>query len=360
MSQSPTTGQQEAQTDEACYPPCLYHTPEEKRLYRKLKDVYLENYTTWDAESREVWPYIVEHASLPKSTVGKITNHSIARNMMHTKVTWAHVVALRIIYKAQIFKSKKLMKLIRDKYPRSNFNTYVFHEDYQRPIKIDEKVKAEKTAQKNPVVASDAREPQDGAERPVRETSHPAPWRLNEASSGFLSDDEDVRPSSWIDAAPDPTRPETTAAAESKGRESHTTINQQNGNSASHRQRVADPPNQRKRALPEDTEGESDIDHTPAREAPSRKQRKDKPSSAANDRRTKPTNSGKEPHRHEEARGHSSRERGRDRDDKLDRFLEALTGFGESLSEHSKAVNRNSELLERLTEQIRKRNSKRS
>ncbi|KAL6887746.1 hypothetical protein HDV57DRAFT_525971 [Trichoderma longibrachiatum] len=359
MALSPTTSQQHPTNDEACYPPCLYHTPEEKKLYKKLKDVYLENYTTWDAESREAWPYIVEHASLPKSTLGKITNHSITRNMLGTKVTWAHVVALRIIYKTQIFRSKKLMKLIRDKYPRSNLNIYVFHEDYKRPIKIDEEVKAEKEAQKGLVVASNACEPcQDGEGDPVAEALQLAPRRLEDALNGFLSEEEDVRPSTWIVAAPDFTCPEPTTAAENTQTKNHTMMKQQNEISANHQQRVACLASPQKRAHPEDTEGESDIDHSAARTLLSRKQRKEKPSTAANDGRTEPTSSGKGPQRHEEAKGSSSRE-DEDRDDKLERFVDALTGFGTSLSEHSKAVNRNSRLLERLTEQIRKRSSRR-
>ncbi|KAK1245664.1 hypothetical protein MKX07_004733 [Trichoderma sp. CBMAI-0711] len=359
MSQSPTTGQHQIQSDEKCYPPCIYHTLEEKKLYKKLKDVYLDNYTTWDAESREAWPYIVEHASLPKSTVGKITNHSIARNMMGTKVTWAHVVALRVIYKAQIFKSKKLMKLIRDKYPRSNFNTYAFHDHYRKHVKVDEEVKAEKAAQKKPVVTSNAREPRDCVERPVRETSQPATRRLNESSNGFLSDEEDARQSTWIVAAPSFTRPGPTAAAENRGGEGHTAISQQDKDGANHRRHVAYPSNQRERALPEDIEGESEISHSAACDVPFRKQRKEKPSTAANDERIHATSSGKGRHRQGEASGSSSREE-EDRGDELDRFIEALTGFGKSLSEHSKAVHRNSELLERLTEQIRKRGSKRA
>ncbi|KAH0489180.1 hypothetical protein TgHK011_009621 [Trichoderma gracile] len=359
MSLSPITSQQ-LQSDEARYPPCLYQTPEEKKLYKKLKDAYLEHYTTWDAESREVWPYIVEHASLPKSTLGKITNHTIARNMMGTKVTWAHVVALRIIYKTQIFKSKKLMKLIRDKYPRGNFNTYVFREEYKRHVKIDEEVKAEKPAQKSPVVvASNIHEPRDTMERPLGKASQPAAWPSNETSNGFLSDEEDARQSTWIVAAPNFTRPEPTAAAENRAREGHAEMSQQDKSNANFRQHVAYSSNPRKRALPEDIEEESDINHSAALELQSRKKRKDKPSTTANYHGTQPTSSGKGPHRQGEARGGSSRGR-EDRDDEVDRFIEALTGFGKSLSEHSKAVNRNSELLERLTEQIRKRGAKRT
>ncbi|KAL7807772.1 hypothetical protein V8C44DRAFT_351192 [Trichoderma aethiopicum] len=361
MAQSPTTSQQHPTNDEACYPPCLYHTPEEKKLYKKLKDVYLENYTTWDAESREAWPYIVEHASLPKSTLGKITNHSITRNMLGTKVTWAHVVALRIIYKTQIFKSKKLMKLIRDKYPRSNLNIYVFHEDYKRPIKIDEEIKAEKEAQESAVVVSSkVYEPcQDGEEGPAAEALQLAPRRLEDALNGFLSDEEDVRPSTWIVAAPDFTALEPTIAAENTQTENHTTMKQQDKTSANHGQRAACLSSPRKRAHPADTEEESDIDHSAARTLLSRKRRKEMPSTAAKDGRTVPTSSGKGSQRQEEAKGSSSREEEGGGDDKLERFIDALTGFGTSLSEHSKAVNRNSRLLERLTEQIRKRSSRR-
>ncbi|KAL6877121.1 hypothetical protein J3F83DRAFT_442435 [Trichoderma novae-zelandiae] len=357
MPQS-TSGQQEAQNDEACYPPCLHHTADEKKLYKRLKDAYLENYASWDAESREAWRYIVEHASLPKSTVGKVTNHSIARNMMHAKVTWAHVVALRVIYKGQLFKSKKLMKLIRDKYPRANLNTHVFQEGYKRPMKIDEEARAEKTARSSPAAAAGAHEPRAGSEEPAGEASQPAPRRLTDVSSGFLSDEEDVRPAKTV-VPPNSTWPGHTAVAVGRGKEGHSAMEQQNDNKASNRQRGANPSSQRKRALPEDTEEESEAEHRAAREPPPRKQKTDRPASAVHDRRARPTSSGKGPHSQEEATGGSGRPK-EDRDDKLDRFIEALTGFGKSLSEHSKAVDRNSELLGRLTEQIRKRSTRRS
>lgn len=122
----------------------------------------MANYKTWDDEACEAWPHLVEHASLAPSTIGKITNHWITRNMTSTQVTWAHYVALRIIYKGLLFKSKKIMRLIRSKYPRANFSSYAYSDDYIRPFKVEEgKIRPENIPrEKNPSTASASQDEQ--------------------------------------------------------------------------------------------------------------------------------------------------------------------------------------------------------
>ncbi|PNP55328.1 hypothetical protein THARTR1_04470 [Trichoderma harzianum] len=154
----------EANEEEPPYPPCMFTSPEEKTLYKRLKEAYMANCKTWDDEACEAWPHLVEHASLAPSTIGKITNHWITRNMTSNKVTWAHYVALRIIYKGLLFKSKKMMRLIRSKYPRANFSSYAYNEDYARLFKAEEeKIRPENTSQEeNPSTAPAAQdEPSD-------------------------------------------------------------------------------------------------------------------------------------------------------------------------------------------------------
>ncbi|KAK4064671.1 hypothetical protein Trihar35433_8188 [Trichoderma harzianum] len=155
MSRTTKTIGQEAEEEEPSYPPCMFTSSEEKTLYKRMKDAYMANYQSWDDESCEIWPHLVEHASLAPSTIGKITNHWITRNMTSTKVTWAHYVALRIIYKGLLFKSKKIMRLIRFKYPRANFSSYAYSEDYNRPYEAEgEQTRPQKTEQEtNPSTA---------------------------------------------------------------------------------------------------------------------------------------------------------------------------------------------------------------
>ncbi|KAH8128051.1 hypothetical protein FP744_10001023 [Trichoderma asperellum] len=119
------------------YPPCLFNTQAEQDLYKRLRDAYEEHCHTWDAEARDAWPVLVEHASLAPSTIGKITNHYITRHMVANGVTWAHVVALRIIYDKQLYKSKKIMRLIRDRYPNASFESFDYSEDYTLSFKSE-------------------------------------------------------------------------------------------------------------------------------------------------------------------------------------------------------------------------------
>ncbi|KAK4066146.1 uncharacterized protein Triagg1_8214 [Trichoderma aggressivum f. europaeum] len=162
MPRPTETARPEAQEEEPSYPPCMFASPEEKTLFKRLKEAYMANYKTWDDEAVETWPHLVEHASLAPSTIGKITNHWITRNMTSTQVTWAHYVALRIIYKGLLFKSKKTMRLIRSKYPRANFSSYAYNEDYTRPFKAEEKkINPQNTSQeKDPSTASASQDEQ--------------------------------------------------------------------------------------------------------------------------------------------------------------------------------------------------------
>ncbi|KAL7961074.1 hypothetical protein V8C34DRAFT_320328 [Trichoderma compactum] len=156
MPRSTKTVRPEADEEEPSYPPCMFTSSEEKTLYKRLREAYMANYKTWDDEACEAWPHLVEHASLAPSTIGKITNHWITRNMTSNEVTWAHYVALRIIYKGLLFKSKKITRLIRSKYPRANFSSYAYSEDYTRPFKAEEaKIRPEVTSrEKNPSTAT--------------------------------------------------------------------------------------------------------------------------------------------------------------------------------------------------------------
>lgn len=175
------------------YPPCVFNTPAEKDLYKRLRDVYEEHCDTWDAETRDAWPVVVEHASLAPSTIGKITNHYITRHMQNNGVTWAHVVALQIMYEKQLYKSRKLMGLIRGKYPNANFETFAYSEDYTLSFKsfkseIDREAQ-EPAVQNTPAVDGSVQRRQgDGG---LQLTKTPANNHHREMSNGaveFLSE----------------------------------------------------------------------------------------------------------------------------------------------------------------------------
>ncbi|UKZ90215.1 uncharacterized protein TrAFT101_005243 [Trichoderma asperellum] len=136
MPQSPLSAKLNLQGTRS-YPPCLFNTQAEQDLYKRLRDVYEEHCHTWDAEALDAWPVIVEHASLAPSTIGKITNHYITRHMVTNGVTWAHVVALRIIYDKQLYKSKKITRLVRDRYPNASFESFGYSEDYTLSFKSE-------------------------------------------------------------------------------------------------------------------------------------------------------------------------------------------------------------------------------
>ncbi|KAL7793181.1 hypothetical protein V8C37DRAFT_378693 [Trichoderma ceciliae] len=190
MSQSPTQTEPDLETTTP-YPPCLFTTPEEKKLYARLREVYTMHSHSWDAETCSTWPVIVEHASLAPSTVGKITNHSITRHMINKGVTWAHVVALRVIYKTQLYKSRKIMKLIREKYPRANFNSFAYSKEYKSPIKAEIPGGAKGTAaQKSPSVNGGTHGLQGEGDLLLRETCLAGNPEVSRAVNEFL-DEED-------------------------------------------------------------------------------------------------------------------------------------------------------------------------
>ncbi|KAK1254530.1 hypothetical protein MKX08_008525 [Trichoderma sp. CBMAI-0020] len=172
------------------YPPCIFNTQAEKNLYKRLRDVYEEHCHTWDAEARDAWPVVVEHASLAPSTIGKITNHYITRHMQNCGVTWAHVVALRIMYEKQLYKSRKLMGLIRGKYPNASFETFAYSEDFTLSFKSEIAREAqEPTASKSPAVDSSVQRRQ--GDEALQLTKTPANNHHREMSKGaieFLSE----------------------------------------------------------------------------------------------------------------------------------------------------------------------------
>ncbi|KAL7927247.1 hypothetical protein ACQKWADRAFT_327144 [Trichoderma austrokoningii] len=195
------------------YPPCIFHTQGEIELYERLRGVYEEHGHTWDAESRDVWPLIVEHASLAPSTIGKLTNHYITRHMTHNGVTWAHVVALRIIYKKQLCKSRKLMGLIRGKYPNASFETFGFSQDYALSFKTEAPREAqEKLA---PAVDSSALTKRSANNRHREAASKGGIEFLSEGDS---SEDE---PLMWKTKPAQSTTPKKRAAANDSGVELH-------------------------------------------------------------------------------------------------------------------------------------------
>lgn len=172
------------------YPPCIFNTQAEKDLYKRLRDVYEEHCGTWDAEARDAWPVLVEHASLAPSTIGKITNHYITRHMQNTGVTWAHVVALRIMYEKQLYKSRKLMGLIRSKYPNASSETFAYSEDYTLSFKSEMVRQTEELAVPNTqaVDGSIQRRQNDGGLQLTRTLANNSHHEMSKGASEFLSD----------------------------------------------------------------------------------------------------------------------------------------------------------------------------
>ncbi|EHK39916.1 uncharacterized protein TrAtP1_005932 [Trichoderma atroviride] len=172
------------------YPPCVFNTQAEKDLYKRLRNVYETHCDTWDAEARDAWPVVVEHASLAPSTIGKITNHYITRHMQNCGVTWAHVVALRIMYEKQLYKSRKLMGLIRCKYPNASFETFAYSEDYMLSFKSEIAREAqEPTVPKTPAVEGSVQRRQgDGGLQLTRTPANNHHRELSKGAIEFLSE----------------------------------------------------------------------------------------------------------------------------------------------------------------------------
>lgn len=118
----------------AQYPPFVHKLPEERKLYDTLHKIYMKYSPTWDEKSRQAWPLMVERASLAPTTIEKVTNHVITRHMTECNITWAHVVALRVIFGERLLKSKKTILAISSKFPSATFKTFAFSEDYLRPM----------------------------------------------------------------------------------------------------------------------------------------------------------------------------------------------------------------------------------
>jgi hypothetical protein len=172
------------------YPPCIFNTQAEKDLYERLRDIYEEHGDTWDAEARDAWPVIVEHASLAPSTIGKITNHYITRHMANNGVTWAHVVALRVMYERQLYKSRKMMGLVRGKYPNANFETFAYSEDYKIYFKSESAKLVKKPATPGtPAVDGNVQNHQGDGDMQLTKTCTDNRHReMNRGTTEFLSD----------------------------------------------------------------------------------------------------------------------------------------------------------------------------
>ncbi|KAM0478270.1 hypothetical protein ACHAPX_005460 [Trichoderma viride] len=189
MSQSPLPAKLSLPSARS-YPPCVFNTQAEKDLYKRLRDVYEEHCDTWDTEARNAWPVIVEHASLAPSTIGKITNHYITRHVQNHGVTWAHVVALRIMYEKQLYKSRKLMGLIRSKYPNASFETFAYNEDYTLSFKSEtNREEQEQAAPNTPAVdGSVQRRQEDGGLQLTRTPANNHHREMSKGAGEFLSD----------------------------------------------------------------------------------------------------------------------------------------------------------------------------
>ncbi|UKZ49455.1 hypothetical protein TrVGV298_003702 [Trichoderma virens] len=332
-----------------------------KKLYKRLKDAYMASYNTWNDEALAAWPYIVEHASLAPSTIGKITNHSITRNMTNNRVTWAHVVALRIIYKGFLFKSRKVMRLIRARYPRANFSTNAYNEEYTRPHKIEEEENApEKTVQKNNSCA--AHDHRDEMNDAIGKVAPIAPQVVNETMSRFLNEREKSQPVEEVDA-PYFARIEPKTVVLFKVEEENEPAIRED---ESHKPLIPTSLNKRKRAIPENANGKGNTEPKRVRKPPTRKQKKDKPYAAADNAPNLPVIPEETPATLEVAGGSSDRIVG-SQDINLDWLTEILGNHGNSLSEYTKAVEqntraveKNTELLQRLTEQLLSSRRKRS
>ncbi|KAL7906257.1 hypothetical protein GGI35DRAFT_459168 [Trichoderma velutinum] len=358
MPRSSKTARPEANEEEPSYPPCVFTSSEEKRLYQRLKEAYMANYKTWDDEACEAWPHLVEHASLAPSTIGRITNHWITRNMASNKVTWAHYVALRVIYKGLLFKSKKIMRLIRAKYPRANFSSYAYHEEYTRPFKAEEgRVKPENTSQENnPNTALVLHDNTDEALGNVPRATLQA---VKETISRFLNDEEDSQPAEETDG-PYFARVKPKTVPLQMERETRPVI----GEDETIQPRVPTSSSKRKRPAPENTDGRGNAEQENARKP--RKQRKEKPSATTNNASDPPA-APDEMSNDLEAPAGSSNRRMNYQDVNLDRFIEALEKHGNILTENTKAKEKNTrvmekhtELLEKLTEQLLNARRKRS
>ncbi|KAL7929443.1 hypothetical protein V8C35DRAFT_331673 [Trichoderma chlorosporum] len=359
MPESPDAGRLEVQEEEAAYPPCLFASAEEKRLYQRLKDAYLANYSTWDTEARQTWPYIIEHASLAPSTINKITNHAITRHMTNTRVTWGHVVALRVIYKARLFKSKKLMRLIRGKYPRANFNSYAYSEEYTRPFDIkEEEKKSEEIVQKNN--PKPANNPPDTTNNPVENISPTAPPPVKEAINRFLNEREDSQSVEETDGLYFTSKPKNVPVKAEEQSHPVSGVNENNARVVPH------PTNKRKRATTQNASGNRNAERNDARKPPARRRDKNQPQAAAHGALNQAAIQNEIPAIMEVAEGSPSSKK--DHQDKnTEWFKEALASHGKSLSENTKAAERNtraleknSELLKKLTEQLLNRRQKTS
>lgn len=346
MPPSPKEVDSDTQHGLSAYPPCFFSSQEEKKLYTRLREVYKENAHSWDDESRNAWPFIVEHASLPPSSVGKITNHSITRNMMNSQVTWAHFVALRVIYKTKIYKSRKTMKKLKEKYPRANYNMYVYSEEYKSPIKTEVQEPVNKIKQRSPSVAPSIPRPRVQAKEPAREASPPPAATVpNEGLDRFFNDDGNL---SVLDGE-SPYFARTKQRPDFRGKneavsdwvwQSSSDMNQRPGPSITGKRNRADSKAPRARNEAEDED---------VREPPRLRERAPKPPGT----RVAPIVLNEGPDSPKEAIAGFSESMG-SLGETMDQLRGALTTLGSALSANTAAIQRNSELVEKLAASLGK------
>ena len=117
------------------YPPCILRRSEERRLHQRLRRVWDRTSETWDHESRSAWFHLIEKATLAPSTIVKVTSHVIAKLVTADpeNITWAHFVILKAIFKTDLFASKKIVSILRNKFPSANYNSNNFSESFRQP-----------------------------------------------------------------------------------------------------------------------------------------------------------------------------------------------------------------------------------
>ena len=114
------------------YPPCLYANANERKLYKCLQKIYEQHSHTWDDESRLAWFEAIQRTSLARTAVRKMTNHGIVRLIAQRGVTWAEVVVMQVMFPRAMFRSRKVMKMIYEKYPGATFETFAFDERFRQ------------------------------------------------------------------------------------------------------------------------------------------------------------------------------------------------------------------------------------
>ncbi|TWU76370.1 hypothetical protein ED733_006410 [Metarhizium rileyi] len=117
--------------ERASYPPYHGHRQDEIELYKRLRTIYEKHSNTWDEESQTSWFQLIPQISITRTNRCNITSHKIARLLEVGEITWAHFVILHAIYKDRLFSSKKIIRILLNKYPSANLDSYAFQKSYQ-------------------------------------------------------------------------------------------------------------------------------------------------------------------------------------------------------------------------------------